>query len=294
MKEYRINDGISIIIITFNRKKDLEHTLSLLGDLECDHPWEVIIIDQNSSDGTDELFAIERKNVTYVSLTKNLGVAGGRNVGVKHAQYEYMVFIDDDANFTQNNALNKIYNMMTDNPDFGLFAFRINNLDGGLYNWPYGKEKLKKSKEQFICKFFIGCGHGVKKSFFDKVGGYSDELFFWGEETELILKSIACNRQAVFYDGTIEILHRVKGNGRNANSGRFYYQVRNRLYIIRNMYPKIAMPIFELYYRIGYLIKAIKNGWLAEYNNGIKDSSLMTPSIKQRLGIRQLIRYVKL
>lgn len=291
MKLNKINDGISIIIITYNRKLELEKTLYLLSDLKCDYPWEVIIIDQNSDDGTTELFKDKNKSVKYVRLSDNKGVAGGRNIGVKYAQYEYMIFIDDDANFVKRDALNTIYHLMKTQDSYDLFAFKITNLEGDLYNWPYSKKRLASVNKTFEAKFFIGCGHAIKKSTFKEIGGYSDILFFWGEETELILKVLSSGKKLVYYDGSIEILHRVKGNGRNSDSGRFFYQVRNRLFIVRNLFPRITVLFFEGYYRLGYYVKAKRNGWESEYKKGIESSALMRTQFLNRLHLSHLIKY---
>lgn len=268
--------GMSIIIITYNRASELKQTIRELLKEKCNFPWEIIVIDQNSSDETKDIFATKLPYVKYVRLNKNLGVPGGRNVGAKHALYEYLFFIDDDANLGKDTTLQKIYDEIAQDTVHSMFAFKISNLDGGLYNWPYGEKRKKNAIDKFECKFFIGCGHLIRKSFFDKVDGYTDAMFFWGEETELILKSVISGDFPVLYLGNIEIIHRVHGNGRNTfDSKRFYYQVRNRLYLVNTYYSYIDCVIYKLYYLLGYLVKALKHGWILEYKRGINDSKIM-------------------
>jgi GT2 family glycosyltransferase len=282
--------GISIIIITYNRKEELKCTLSKLVKMQSVYPYEIIIIDQNSNDETSTLFDKNFENVRYIRLDKNLGVAGGRNLGASYAQYEFMVFIDDDAHFLENEALNQIFEYM-EGEKADLFAFQIRNLDGGLYNWPYSSGKKKMVNKAFKANKFIGCGHAIKKSFFENVNGYSECLFFWGEETELVLKAFATTQSPVLYNGKIKIMHRVHENGRNnTDRNRFYYQVRNRLYIIDSLMPK-CVHFLKLYYKLGYFIKAIRKGWTEELFRGIKNVNQMPRLSIKKINLRNLIRY---
>ena len=97
--------GISIVIITCNRKEELEKTLKSLNKMKIDFPFEIIVVDQNSTDGTNQLFVEKKDYIQYHYSNINLGVAGGRNLGAKLAKYSYLIFIDDDAHFVDEEAL---------------------------------------------------------------------------------------------------------------------------------------------------------------------------------------------
>lgn len=287
-----MNNGISIIIITYNRKDELKTTIDELLKQTAKFSWEVIIIDQNSYDGTDRLFEKENEKVIYKKLDKNYGVAGGRNIGAALAHYEFLLFIDDDSSIGGPESLSSIFSELMNYPEYNLFAFKIINLDGELYNWPYKRKKIKEANNNFNCKFFIGCGHVIRKSFFNLSHGYSEALFFWGEETELILKSVIIGAFPVLYLGNIEILHRVHGNGRNGNSNRFFYQVRNREYIIKELFPRYMKTFFVCYYRIIYFIKALRMGWIKEYCAALKDVKKLKIYSEMHLSFLQLCRYL--
>lgn len=288
-----MTEGISIIIITMNRAKELTKTIELLKQQKCSYPYEILIIDQASTDETQTMFSHLKSPFLYFRFDKNFGVSGGRNRGAKLAHYSYMVFLDDDAHFLDDHALEKIYERMKKS-DYNLFAFKILNNDGDLYNWPYNNRLLKKSDDEFVAGTFIGCGHAIKKPFFNIVKGYSDVLFFWGEESELVMKSIGYDGKAVQYIGAIRIVHRVKGNGRNTyDAKRFYYQVRNRLYLYSELVPRIAF-CYKYYYLMGYWYKAKKNGWMKEYRKGILDHKKMSVEYDKKLKISEFIKYEKI
>lgn len=285
-------EGLSLIIITRNRCAELVKTIELISEQKCNFPYEVIIVDQASTDKTQKEFEDIRKPFRYIRLEKNYGVSGGRNRGAGLAKYNNMVFLDDDAHFVKKDGMMRIADIMNESR-MNLFAFHIYNLEGGLYNWPYGLKKAKHADDDFQCGTFIGCGHGIKKDFFNKVGGYSEALFFWGEESELVMKSIAFNGEAVQYCGDVQIVHRVMGNGRNTyDAQRFYYQVRNRMYLYRELIPCYAF-FYKLYYEFGYYLKAKRNGWIKEYKKGMTDYKKMQLYNVKKLTLRQLIRYIK-
>ena len=90
----------SIIINTYNRAKLLQER-SLPSELQqlTSIPFEVIVVDDFSTDNTEEVvkkFQKKHGNLFYVKHEKNLGLAVSRNTGVKVARGEYIIFLDDD------------------------------------------------------------------------------------------------------------------------------------------------------------------------------------------------------
>ena len=173
--------GISLILVTHNREAELARTLETLSCLTCPCPWEVIVID-NASDGdmTQVCEASGLEDLRFFRLEVNLGPPGGRNFGAAQARYEYLVFLDDDANFIEENALARIRDRMNREPDFAIFAFQMRNLEGGLYNWPHGRHRRNRKDGTFSTKYFVGGGCAIRASWFAEIGGFSSELFFWG------------------------------------------------------------------------------------------------------------------
>lgn len=87
---------VSIVIPTYNRVRDLERALkSVFAQTYSD--WEALVVDNHSSDNTDDL--IKSCNDSRINLFKihNNGViAASRNLGIQHANGEYVAFLDSD------------------------------------------------------------------------------------------------------------------------------------------------------------------------------------------------------
>lgn len=103
---YHIQDSfrhptVSVIIPTFNRKKFLPKAIeSVFKQTYSD--YEIIVIDDASTDGTAEWVAFAYPDITCVHLTENRGSAGARNEGLKIAQGTYIAYLDSDDQWLPN------------------------------------------------------------------------------------------------------------------------------------------------------------------------------------------------
>lgn len=87
---------VSVIIVTYNRKNDVIECIDSV--LKCSYKFiEIIVVDNASSDGTAE--ELKRKyadKIRLIESDRNLYAGGGRNLGAKFANGEYLLFIDSD------------------------------------------------------------------------------------------------------------------------------------------------------------------------------------------------------
>lgn len=90
---------IPVVVVNYNAEKYLKSCLASV--LNCDYSnFEVIVVDNGSKDGSQELVEeISRKNekVKLIKNETNLGLAIARNQGIKMAKGKYVAFIDNDT-----------------------------------------------------------------------------------------------------------------------------------------------------------------------------------------------------
>ena len=99
MAEY-LEGNIDVIIPTYNRR----HTLGRAIDsvlIQSLKPAEIIIVDDGSTDGTQELISINYPDITYIK-SENKGVSAARNLGIKHSQSDWLAFLDSDDEWLPN------------------------------------------------------------------------------------------------------------------------------------------------------------------------------------------------
>ena len=88
---------ISIIILNWNGKKWLGDCLTSILGQDLDEPFEVLLVDNGSTDDSVQYVEERFPRVRVIELGKNYGFAEGNNRGLKYAQGEYLVFVNMDT-----------------------------------------------------------------------------------------------------------------------------------------------------------------------------------------------------
>ena len=116
---------ISIICATYNRATLLPRAINsvLAQDFK---DWELIIIDDGSSDNTADVVADYTSDyrIKYLPLATNGGVGRARNYGIARALGEWTIVLDSDNAFTPD-ALNKVINVIAEYPGYALYRFSV-------------------------------------------------------------------------------------------------------------------------------------------------------------------------
>lgn len=253
---------ISVIVITYKRLTELKETIQLLLEEQADYD-ELILIDNHSEDGTKE-YGIEleakEEKVKFYSLPQNLGVAGGRNFGIKNAHGETLVFLDDDAVFAQKGALKAVKSILASNRNVGAIAFQIVNFytrQMRTEEIPFTNKSLDMSTER-LTSIFIGAGHAIRREVFDECGLYPEDYFYGVEELDLSYRIVGHGYQ-ILYSPAVVVLHKQINIGRVTNKEKWIMSYRNRMLSAYKFLPmKYVLWLgFILFIKIGILSRSI-------------------------------------
>jgi glycosyltransferase involved in cell wall biosynthesis len=220
---------LSIIICSYNRASYISDALtSLYGQSSGLDDFEVIIVDNNSTDNTKEVYAQWRHTntngqFTFISETKQ-GASFARNTGAAIAKGEWVCFMDDDAVATTDYVKNIIKHIQ-DQPfivGFGgriipkyipaepkWMSYYVSSLVG---NFDYAPTACAFENG----KYPLESNMIVKKSVYDQIGGFNvnlpgvvGTLRIGGEGKELFYKIIALGH-TIYYDPSICVHHVVE------------------------------------------------------------------------------------
>jgi glycosyltransferase involved in cell wall biosynthesis len=190
--------ALSLIISTRNRSSSLTRTLESLRKFRTCLSWELVIIDNGSSD--DTRLTIERFVTTFSGAVQLVnepkrGLANAHNAGFRKARSPICVFIDDDC-YPSDDYLDAISLCFAEDPDIGFIGGRI---------LPWSDEDCQiaiqrsSSRVSFAPYSFIPTGviHGAnfacRRAAIDAAGGFDSRfgpgaLFFNAEEVELLAR----------------------------------------------------------------------------------------------------------
>ena len=129
---------LSIIIPVYNVEKYIERCLrsAAVQDLPPNE-YEIIVINDGSTDGSSKIIEAISKEFTNISLhnQENTGLGGARNKGITLAKGTYIWFIDSD-DFIEQNSLNHVVSKSFENDvDILSFEFGCTNENGDAINW---------------------------------------------------------------------------------------------------------------------------------------------------------------
>ena len=119
---------LSIIILSYNTKALLKQTIDSI-DLQDD--WEIIVVDNNSSDGSPEMIEVEYPKVKLIQNEKNIGFGAANNQAMKVAQGEYYLILNSDTEI-MDNAIQKLIDYLETHPIVGAVTPKVILPDGSI------------------------------------------------------------------------------------------------------------------------------------------------------------------
>lgn len=232
-----------------NRSSELVRSiLSCEERISIDH--EYVIIDNGSTDTTEADITDLTKNVAniyYYKQKKNLGVAGGRNLGYKLASGEICYFIDDDAVVsTKGKILDSAYEYIHSNSE--LFAMSTNCFDHKKNEYVVGGFQ-KKSREDKPCyvKGFTGFSHFIAKNRFPKEYLYPDNLVYGSEELYFALCSFKYDGKIWYYQDML-VEHFPSVSTRNSPEWQKKNAYINTYVIKKYTYPVVVIWVSSIFF----------------------------------------------
>jgi hypothetical protein len=124
---------ISIIIVNWNTKDLLKNCLSSIYQTIHDLAFEVIVVDNASSDGSTEMLEREFTSVIRIVNRENKGFGAANNQAMAIMKWEYALLLNTDAVLTPG-AVDKLWNFCNTNENAGIVCGQLLNADGSKQN----------------------------------------------------------------------------------------------------------------------------------------------------------------
>jgi GT2 family glycosyltransferase len=203
-----VNGGVTVVIATRDRRAELIRTLRHLSELAPPPP--VVVVDNGSTDGTASAVRAQFTDTIVLALRRNYG-APARNLGVLAARTRYVAFSDDDSWWAPG-ALQRATAVLDHHPRLGLVAActlvgptqRPDPVNALMAASPLPRPSNAPGPSVLG---FLACSAVLRRQAFCAVGGFSDLLFFVGEERLLCYDLASAGWERVYLNDVVAHHH---------------------------------------------------------------------------------------
>lgn len=221
----------SVIIVSWNVRSELQKCLAALEEQRQSSPcFEVVVVDNASSDGSPEMVARAYPSCKLIGLKKNIGFAAACNLGARETSADYVVFLNPDAVVVPG-FFSDLERVFFHRRDVGIIGGRLVNEDGstqssvrelpgiwvgflealkllGRFPWlapRYLKNKFNYSLSQPVAQVMGAC-FAVRTSLWRQLKGFDENFFLWFEEVDFCKRASVAG-YTVWYEAGLIVLH---------------------------------------------------------------------------------------
>ncbi|MFE6843428.1 glycosyltransferase family 2 protein [Streptomyces sp. NPDC057686] len=230
----------AVIITMGNRPEELKALLDSVARQDGD-PIEVVVVGQGV-----QVTGLPA-GVRTVDLPENLGIPGGRNVGIEAfgpggSEVDALLFLDDDGLLERTDTAELCRQAFAEDPRLGIVSFRIADPESGETQRRH-VPRLRASDPMRSSRVttFLGGANAVRTEVFEQVGALPGEFFYAHEETDLAWRALDAG-WLIDYRADMVLLHPKTAPSRHAVYHRMV--ARNRVWLARRNLPAPLVPVY--------------------------------------------------
>lgn len=271
---------VSIILVNYNGIGVIGNCLRSLNQWLKTIPHEIIVVDNNSQDGSPELVEQQFSEVQLIRLENNRGFGAGNNAGARIAKGEFLLLLNTDTELT-GDILPVLVSLMKEHPEVGIIGPKLLNPDGTLQistAWEIsiqGESKTRKRLKQYefpayqidIDKAFnhthavdviVGAAFFIRKHLFDDLGGFDERFFMYFEESDLCQRARGLGWK-IFYTPEVSLIH-ILGHSVDKISDLMKVEYRrSQLYYYQKHRPLWEQILLRIYLVIKFSVAVLRS-----------------------------------
>lgn len=207
---------VTIVIVTYNSEQHIGSCLDSVFSQKKSVKQQVVVVDNQSRDGTVSLIREKYPEVKMIASEQNLGFAKGVNLGASHADAEFVLLLNPDT-IILDSAVDVIVEFARKNPGHGLYGGRTLTPEGelepsscwglptlwsmGLFafglttalprNPLFDPESLGNWQRDTVREVGVitGCFLLVPTAVWSELGGLDERYFMYGEDVDLAMRA---------------------------------------------------------------------------------------------------------
>ena len=250
---------LSIITINYNGLKD---TCALIESIPFNDKMEVIVVDNASDNQEADQISSRFPHVKVIKSDKNLGFAGGNNLGIKASTGKFIFLINNDTYFEDFNVW-ALIDRLNSSSDIGIVCPKIrfawspkpiqfagytplSNITIRNQAIGFGEEDHGQYETAHPTPYAHGAAMLIKREAIDKVGLMPECYFLYYEELDWSMMFTRAGYQ-IWYEPKCTIFHKESQATGQHSPLRTYYITRNRLLLIKRNYHGMTKWLSYIY-----------------------------------------------
>ncbi|MDT0317446.1 glycosyltransferase family 2 protein [Streptomyces millisiae] len=232
----------AVVLTMGDRPKELRALLDSVADQHGD-PIEIVVV------GNGAALPDLPETVRGIELPENLGIPGGRNVGIEAfgpggRDVDVLLFLDDDGHLPDPGTAELVREAFAADQRLGIVSFRIADPVTGVTQRRHvprlrASDPLRSSR----VTTFLGGANAVRTRVFQEVGGLPADFFYAHEETDLAWRALDAGWR-IEYRADLVLHHPTTAPSRHAVYHRMV--ARNRVWLARRNLPLPLIPLYLL------------------------------------------------
>ena len=279
---------VSIIILSFNTKDLLRECLYSVYSHIKEIAFEVIVVDNASSDDSVAMIQKEYPQVKLQKSKENLGFGKGINLGVNAAKGDFLLFLNSDTRI-RDSKLKQMIELMNNDQQIGIIGGQLKNADGSMQR-SYGKfytlsavavmlfggekrEIAASSAHKIHPTDWVSGGYMfIRKTVFEEIGKFDENIFMYMEDMEICYRAKQKGYSVMVCHFT-DVLH--MGHGSSNRSFAIINIYKGVLYFYKKHKSHIEYQLVKLLLQI--------KGWTAIIIGTVTRNTYLVTTYKKAL-----------
>jgi len=254
---------LSIVIVSFNARADLERCLESLHAAPPAHPHEIIVVDNQSTDGSAD-GAKRWPDVRVIVNAVNVGFAAANNVGIRAGRGDLVLLLNSDT-IVPPGAIDRLIAELDSHTNVAVVGPRLVDASGRaelsfgsmmspLNEWRQkrlqGQSKLveRMTRVRRDVDWVSGACLLVRRADADAVGGLDERYFMYTEDVDFCA-AIRARGRKVLFTPEVEIVH-LRGRSKSSAPAATHAAYRRSHLAFYEKHHSAWAPLLKLYLRI--------------------------------------------
>ncbi len=259
---------LSVILVNYNDRVHLKDCLASLTDTVKDVPFEVIVIDNQSSDGTPEWIREHAPQVRLTVNAENAGFARANNQGIKLSRGKYVLFLNTDTILEPRAVSLLLEELRSDQTigavgpallcgeksfqvSFGKKVSFLREICQKMVLNPYYRLRLKRGMEKRQVGWLSAACLLTRRDILEEVGSFDEKFFLYFEDIDLCVR-IGQKGYALEYLPLARVYHLGGASTKGLELFSRYFYRKSQLYFYEKHNSKAAQTLLHLYLWVNF------------------------------------------